>query len=74
MSEAGCPYNTARPLKRDIPYENIILNLTKRLTITPSYVAMFVIGKSVNGLISWTDTDGDSLKEIENSETTDENK
>lgn len=41
---------------------------------SPSYAAMFVIGKSANGLISWKDADGRYLKEIENSETTDENK
>lgn len=39
---------------------------------SPSYAAMFVIGKSANGLSSWKDTDGHSLKEIENSETTNE--
>lgn len=38
---------------------------------SPSYAAMFVIGKSANGLTSWKDDDGHSLKEIENSETTD---
>lgn len=37
---------------------------------SPSYAAMFVIGKSANGLTSWKDTDGHTLKEIENSETT----
>ncbi|MCM1192502.1 MAG: GIY-YIG nuclease family protein [Butyrivibrio sp.] len=41
---------------------------------SPSYAAMFVIGKSANGLTSWKDADGRSLKEIESSETTDENK
>lgn len=40
---------------------------------SPSYAAMFVIGKSANGLTSWKDDDGHSLKEIENSETTEEN-
>lgn len=38
---------------------------------SPSYAAMFVIGKSANGLTSWKDEDGHSLKEIENSETAD---
>lgn len=37
---------------------------------SPSYAAMFVIGKSANGLTSWKDADGHSLKEIEKSETT----
>lgn len=36
---------------------------------SPSYVAMFVIGKSANGLTSWKDENGRSLKDIENSET-----
>ena len=36
---------------------------------SPSYAAMFVIGKSANGLISWKDETGHSLKDIENSET-----
>lgn len=36
---------------------------------SPSYAAMFVIGKSANGLISWKDETGRSLKDIENSET-----
>lgn len=30
--------------------------------------AMFVIGKSANGLTGWKDEDGRSLKDIENSE------
>ena len=36
---------------------------------SPSYAAMFVIGKSANGLTSWKDENGRSLKDIENSET-----
>lgn len=39
---------------------------------SPSYAAMFVIGKSANGLTSWKDADGHSLKEIESNETTEE--
>ena len=35
---------------------------------SPSYAAMFVIGKSANGLTSWETSDGRSLKDIENSE------
>ena len=35
---------------------------------SPSYAAMFVIGKSANGLTSWKTSDGRSLKEIENIE------
>ena len=44
------------------------------LFFSPSYAAMFVIGKSANGLTIWKDEDGHSLKEIENSETREENK
>lgn len=36
---------------------------------SPSYAAMFVIGKSANGLTSWKDDEGRSLKDIENGET-----
>lgn len=36
---------------------------------SPSYAAMFVIGKSANGLTSWKDENDRSLKDIENSET-----
>lgn len=36
---------------------------------SPSYAAMFVIGKSANGLTSWKDGKGRSLKDIENGET-----
>ncbi|MEE0187169.1 MAG: peptide methionine sulfoxide reductase [Clostridiales bacterium Nov_37_41] len=35
---------------------------------SPSYAAMFVIGKSANGLTSWKTSDGRSLKDIESSE------
>lgn len=36
---------------------------------SPSGAAMFVVGKSANGLTSWRNSDGVTLKEIENSET-----
>lgn len=39
---------------------------------SPSYAAMFVIGKSANGLTSWKTSDGRSLKDIESSEMIDE--
>ena len=32
---------------------------------SPSYAAMFVFGKSANGLTSWKTEDGRTLKEIE---------
>ncbi len=36
------------------------------LLSSPSYAAMFVIGKSANGLTSWKTSDGRLLKDIEN--------
>ena len=46
-------------------------NLTENLLVTgPSYAAMFVIGKSANGLISWKDEAGHSLKSLEADKTT----
>ena len=36
------------------------------LFTSPSYAAMFVIGKSANGLTSWKTTDGKTLKSLEN--------
>lgn len=35
---------------------------------SPSYAAMFVIGKSANGMTSWKNANGKTLKDIENSE------
>lgn len=32
---------------------------------SPSYAAMFVIGKSANGLTSWKTEDGKTLKSLE---------
>lgn len=41
-------------------------NLTENLLFTsPSYAAMFVIGKSANGLTSWKDEEGHTLKSLE---------
>lgn len=42
--------------------ENVLFN-------SPSYAAMYVIGKSANGLTSWKTEDGKTLKEIEMKET-----
>lgn len=42
------------------------------LCSSPSYAAIFVIGKSANGLTSWKDKDGRTLKEIEDSETSED--
>lgn len=35
------------------------------LFTSPSYAAMFVVGKSANGLTSWKTTDGQTLKSLE---------
>lgn len=43
--------------------------LTENLLFTsPSYAAMFVIGKSANGLTSWKDEKGHTLKSLESDE------
>lgn len=52
--------------ENSLEVEEISLHL---LFSSPSYAAMFVIGKSANGLTSWKDESGRSLKEIESSET-----
>jgi len=36
---------------------------------SPSYAAMFVIGKSANGLTSWKTADGKTLKSLEAEQT-----
>ncbi|WP_256377464.1 DUF4357 domain-containing protein [Oribacterium sp. oral taxon 078] len=41
------------------------------LFTSPSYAAMFVVGKSANGLTSWKTADGQTLKSLE-ADTTDE--
>ena len=38
------------------------------LFTSPSYAAMFVIGKSANGLTSWRTEDGQTLKSLESTE------
>ena len=38
--------------------ENLLFN-------SPSYAAMFVIGKSANGLTSWRNETGQTLKSLE---------
>jgi hypothetical protein len=38
---------------------------------SPSYAAMFVIGKSANGLTSWKTADGKTLKSLESEQTAD---
>ena len=38
------------------------------LFTSPSYAAMFVVGKSANGLTSWKTEDGKTLKSLESEE------
>lgn len=40
--------------------------LEDKLFSSPSYAAMFVVGKSANGLTSWKTKDGKTLKDLEN--------
>ena len=42
------------------------------LFTSPSYAAMFVIGKSANGLTSWKTADGKTLKSLESSHDTEQ--
>ena len=44
--------------------ENYVLQEDLLFT-SPSYAAMFVIGKSANGLVSWKTADGRTLKSLE---------
>lgn len=47
-------------------------NLTENLLFTsPSYAAMFVVGKSANGLTSWKNKDGITLRDLESEGTED---
>ena len=50
--------------KIDTVDKNYILNEDMLFT-SPSYAAMFVIGKSANGLTSWRTSDGKTLKSLE---------
>lgn len=54
-------------LRKKAKKENDILQ-EDVLFKSPSYAAMFVIGKSANGMTSWKNVDGKTLKDIENSE------
>jgi len=58
---------TLKEMRRKSNIESGILKEDILLS-SPSYAAMFVIGKSANGLTSWKTSDGRSLKDIENSE------
>ena len=48
-------------MEENILKENILFT-------SPSYAAMFVVGKSANGLISWKTEDGKTLKSLESEE------
>ena len=52
------------------PFPGNIL-LEDELFSSPSYAAMFVIGKSENGLTRWKTADGKSLKSLEAEQETD---
>lgn len=58
---------TLKEMRRKSNIESGILKEDILLS-SPSYAAMFVIGKSANGLTNWKTSDGRSLKDIENSE------
>ena len=57
-------------LKEQHNKANIVDNILQEdiLFSSPSYAAVFVIGKSANGLISWKSDDGYTLRDIENSQ------
>ena len=50
---------------------NIVESILREdiLFSSPSGAAMFVVGKSANGLTSWKNADGITLKDIESDET-----
>ena len=52
--------------KANVDVENILKE--NILFSSPSYAAMFVIGKSANGLTSWKTEDGKTLKSLESEE------
>lgn len=52
--------------KANVDVENILKE--NILFTSPSYAAMFVIGKSANGLTSWKTEDGKTLKSLESEE------
>lgn len=54
-----------KEMRKKAPVESGVLK-EDMLFSSPSYAAMFVIGKSANGLTSWKTVDGRLLKEIEN--------
>lgn len=52
--------------KANVDVENILKE--NILFTSPSYAAMFVVGKSANGLTSWKTEDGKTLKSLESEE------
>ena len=53
--------------RKNAPLDEQGVLMEDMLFSSPSYAAMFVIGKSANGLISWKTADGKTLKSLETS-------
>ena len=60
-----------RAIERILLKANIVEGILQEevLFSSPSGAAMFVVGKSANGLTSWKNADGITLKDIESDET-----
>lgn len=65
-----CDDTISATIKEQRSKANIVDHILQEdiLFSSPSYAAVFVIGKSANGLISWKSDDGYTLKDIENSQ------
>lgn len=57
--------NTLKERRKNAKIDSNGILLTDELFNSPSYAAMFVIGKSANGLTSWKTEEGILLKQIE---------
>ena len=65
-----CDDTISTTLKEQRSKANIVDHILQEdvLFSSPSYAAVFVIGKSANGLTSWKSDDGRTLKDVENSQ------
>lgn len=65
-----CDDTVSETVKEQRSKANVTDNVLQEdiLLSSPSYAAIFVIGKSANGLISWKTEDGRTLKDVENSQ------
>lgn len=65
-----CDDTISATLKEQRSKANIVDHILQEdvLFSSPSYAAVFVIGKSANGLTSWKSDDGRTLKDVENSQ------